>query len=242
MGLFDMLKPKAPLEKAAKQVREVYAQPDYRRAAMDKLFEIGTPEAYKALLGRFAINANGQIADESEKRELVDQLASVGEPVLDPLKEYIRTEKTIAFPIRALQKIIGQEATIAFLIEALEGYEPLDHRSTQAKTTLVFSIAELADVEHADKLVPYLDDHHDDVQFQTIEALAKIGKPDTAEALAKVCIGDLHSGRVQRRAAQALEELGWNVKPWYGDFSDELKSEYVLGKKGVLVKKSTTEE
>ena len=37
MGLFDKLKPKSPLEKAAKQVKEVYAQPDYRRAAMDKL-------------------------------------------------------------------------------------------------------------------------------------------------------------------------------------------------------------
>lgn len=240
MGLFDMLKPKSALEKAAKQVREVYAQPDYRRTAMDKLFEIGTPEAYTALLGRFAINANGQIADEAEKRELVDQLASIGEPCVEPLKEFIRNEKTIAFPIRAIQKILGREATLAFLLETLLAYEPLDHRTTQAKTTLVFSIAEIASAEDAPKLAPYLGDHADDVQFQTIEALQKLANPDTAEDLAKVCISEDHSGRVQRRAAQALVDLGWNVKAYFGDFPEELKEEYVLGKKGVLVKKSTS--
>ncbi len=242
MGLFDMLKPKSPLEKAAKQVREVYAQPDYRRAAMDKLFEIGTPEAYAALLTRFTINANGQIADESEKRELVDQLASIGEPCVEPLKEFIRTEKTIAFPIRALQKILGREATLAFLLETLKAYEPLDHRSTQAKTTLVFSIAEVAAPDDAKELAPYLGDHADDVQFQTIEALEKLANPETTEDLAKVCTSDEHSGRVQRRAAQALVDLGWNVKPYFGDFPEELKEEYVLGKKGVLVKKSSATE
>ncbi|MEQ9497026.1 MAG: HEAT repeat domain-containing protein [Deltaproteobacteria bacterium] len=242
MGLFDKLKPKSPLEKAAKQVKEVYAQPDYRRAAMDKLFEIATPEAYTALLGRFTINANGQIADESEKRELVDQLVSLGEPVVEPLKQFIRSEKTIAFPIRALQKILGRQDSFDFLLETLLAYEPLDHRTTQAKTTLIFSIAEVAAPEDADKLASYLGDHADDVQFQTIEALQKLENPDSTEALAKVCTSDEHSGRVQRRAAQALVDLGWNVKPYFGDFPQELKDEYMLGKKGVLVKKSTTEE
>lgn len=40
VGLLDILRPKSPLEKASKQVLEVYAQPEYRRNAMDKLFEI----------------------------------------------------------------------------------------------------------------------------------------------------------------------------------------------------------
>ena len=63
MGLLDFIKPKSALEKAAAQVREPYAQPEYRRGAMDKLFEIGTDEAYRALLKRFTISAHGQIAD-----------------------------------------------------------------------------------------------------------------------------------------------------------------------------------
>lgn len=242
MGLLDMLKPKSPLEKAAKQVKEVYAQPDYRRQAMDKLFEIGTAEAYAALLQRFTINANGQIADESEKRDLVDQLASIGEPVLEPLKKFIRTEKAIAFPIRTLQKILGKDQALEFLLETLEAYEPLDHRSTQAKTTLIFSIGELADGEHAPRLAPYLGDHADDVQYQTIDALERLGNDAIAEDVAKVCCGEDHSGRVQRRAAEALVELGWNVKRWYEQMNEELRAEYILGKKGVLIKKATSEE
>ena len=155
MGLLDFIKPKSPLVKAAEQVREVYAQPEYRRGAMDKLFEIGTDEAYRALLKRFSINANGQIADESEKRDLVDQLVSLGEPVLEPLKDFVRTEKkALSFPIRALTRILEKEEAIAFLRETLEGYEPLDHRSTHAKTALVITLGELVDAEHADIFVP----------------------------------------------------------------------------------------
>lgn len=241
MGFLDVLKPKSPLEKAAKMVREPFAQPDVRRGAMNKLLEIGTEEAYTALLQRFTINAHGQIADEAEKRELVEDLARVGEPVLPALERFIRTEKTIAFPIRALTKIRGQEAALAFLIDTLQKYEPLDHRSTQAKTTLIFSVAEMAGPEHAQVLVPYLGDHHDDVQFQAIGALERLANPETREPLAKVCCGEGHAPRIQRRAAQALVDLGWPVKDLYDQFFAELKGEYLLGKKGQLLKKGAAE-
>lgn len=237
MGILDFLKPKSPLEKNAKAVKEQYSQPEYRREAMDKLFAMGTDEAYKALLARFTVTASGQIADEQEKRELVDRLVEVGEEVLGPLKEFIKSEQTIVFPIQALARILGREEALAFLIETLKQYEPLDHRSIKAKITLITSLTDLAGPEHAQIFVPYLDDHDDDIQFNTIVALEKFADPETREALAKVCCGDEHAQRIQRRAAQALVELGWNVKPFYDDFNEELKSEYLLGKKGVLVKK-----
>lgn len=237
MGILDFLKPKSPLEKNAKAVKEPYSQPEYRREAMDKLFAMGTDEAYKALLGRFTITASGQIADEQEKRELVDRLAEVGEPVLDQVKEFIRGEQSIVFPIQALCRILGREDARAFLIETLHRYEPLDHRSIKAKITLVTSLTDLAEPEHAEVFVPYLQDHDDDVQFNAIVALEKLANPDTCAPLAKVCCGDDHAQRIQRRAAHALADLGWNVKPFYEGFNEELKSEYLLGKKGVLVKK-----
>lgn len=234
MGLFDFLKPKSPLEKAAKQVKEAYAQPEYRRGAMDRLFEMGSEEAFWALLQRFAYNANGAIADESEKNDLVNQLVQRGEDVLPALKRFIQTEKNLAYPIQALVRIMGEPAAAEFLTEALQGYEPLDHRSTQAKTTLVISLAELLPPEQAQVYVPYLQDHHDDVQFQAIVALEGSAQPDTAEALIELCKQGATSPRVQRRAAQALTSLQWPVKEAFDDFDPELRSEYQLDKKGLL--------
>lgn len=239
MGLLDILKPKSPLEKASKQVLEVYAQPEYRRTAMDKLFEIGTPESYKALLMRFTINANGQIADESEKRDLVDQLVERGAEALPSIKEFIRTEKkAITFPIRALTRILSKDEAIAFLQETLQSYEPMDHRSVHAKLALVIVLGELLASEHAELFVPYLDDHSDDIQFQAVVALERLALGATKDSLIKVCQGDLHAARVKRRAAQALATLGWSVKGQYDTFDEELKAEYIVGKKGQLIAKS----
>ncbi len=239
VGFLDILKPKSPVEKAAKQVREPYAQPDYRRGAMDKLFEIGSEEAYTALLGRFTINASGHIADEDEKRELVERLIGAGAAVVKPLERFIASEKNIAFPVKALIGIVGREQGLSFLLETLRAYEPLDHRSTQAKTTLIGTIAELAGPAQASALAPYVGDHHDDVQMAAIEALERLASEDTAGALLAACSEDAHAARVRRRAAQALAELGWPVREAFERFDAELKGEYQLGKKGELVRRAT---
>ena len=237
MGIFDALKRKTPLEKAAKAVKEPYSQPEYRKEAMDKLFEMGSREAYQALLNRFTVSASGQIADEEEKRALVDRLVEVGDSCIVEIKEFIRSEQAILFPIQALCRILSKDDALQFLIDTLQQYEPLDHRSTQAKNTLLTHVTDMADPEHASVFLPYLNDHDDDVQFNAIVALEKLAPQDFREPLARVCCGDDHSQRIQRRAAAALMELGWNVKPFFGDFNEELKAEFLLGKKGVLARK-----
>ncbi len=242
MGLLDFLKPKSALQKASEQIREAYAQPDYRRTAMDKLFEIGTDEAYAALLQRFTYNANGQIADETEKKDLVDELGDVGEPVLPALKAFIQKEQQLAYPIRALVKIVGKEAARDFLLETLQRYDPLDHRSTKSKISLMIAVGELCEADHAPVLVPYLDDHSDDVQFQAVMALERLANPETRIALCEVCSVDTHAARVQRQAANTLAELRWSVKDRYPKFVDELKAEFIIGKKGVLVRATSPED
>src|SRR5687768_9217397 len=102
MGLFDVLKRGSPIERAQKDLREPYAQPEVRRAAMGKLLELATEEAYSALLVRFTFNCHGHIADEAEKRDLVDELVKVGRPAIEPLRRFIEKEKAVQFPIRAI--------------------------------------------------------------------------------------------------------------------------------------------
>jgi hypothetical protein len=233
----DVFKRKTPLEKAAKDLREPFAQPDVRRAAMAKLLEIASPESYEALLMRFSFNANGNIADEEEKRDLVEELVKVGEPMVDPIKRFVRKEKAVGFPLQVLSKILDRQTYLAYLVEALRAMEPLDHRTTEAKRAIVSTLGEMGGVEEAAALVPYLGDHHDDVQSDAIEAIERLKNEATYAALIEVCCSDKHSPRIQRRAATALENLAVWVKDQFERFNAELKGEYLLGKKGTLAKK-----
>lgn len=238
MGLFDILKPKSPVEKQSKQLREPYAQPEAREQAMQKLFEIGSEEAYDAVLQRFTFNASGQTADEQEKRELVRRLVQAGDDVVPALKRYIEQETQVSLALSALQQILDGPAFVEFATQTLQKYEPQDHRSTQPKTALVVALAEVLPADQAEILCPYLDDHSDDTQFQTLVALEHLAHPPTRARMVDVCCSDLHAPRIRRRAAQALAELQWSVKDRFDQFDGELRSEWQLGKKGNLIKKS----
>ena len=237
MGLLDIFKPKSPLERAAKNIREGFAQPEVRREAMAKLFDIGTEEAFDALLTRFTYNSHGNIADESEKRDLVGQIVTAGEEMIPALHRYIETEKALSFPIRALAQIVSKQECLDFLARTLQAKEPLDHRTTEAKRALVTAIGDMGGEEQAPVLYPYLEDHNDDVQMQAVESIERLASEDSAAALAEVCCRDTHAARVQHRAALALLKLEFNVKPHYAKFAEDVKREFVLGKKGVLARK-----
>ncbi|MBI2377333.1 MAG: HEAT repeat domain-containing protein [Deltaproteobacteria bacterium] len=240
MGLLDnLVRKKTPVEKAQKDLTEPYAQPDVRRAAMNKLLEIGTEEAYDALLKRFTFNSHGNIADEEEKRDLIEELGRVGHAAVPSLKRFISNEKQIGFPITALSKILPKAEVVEFLIGALKSREPLDHRSTESKRALIIALTDRSGPELALVIAPYLDDHHDDVQFHAVEALERLKNPATAAALAAVCKGDTHSARIQRRAALALSVLEWAALD-YEEWNPELKDEYVVGTKGAPVKRSAS--
>lgn len=236
MGFLDFIKPKSALEKAAKQVREEYAKPEYRREAMEKLLKIGSEEAYDALLERFAVKANGQIADEQEKKELEEECVALDAKVVASLTRYIRTKKkALTFPIRALGRIIPKEETKSILVEALALREPTEHSSTEAKIALIDALADYLTADELHVLYPYLEDTHDDVQVGVLAVIERLKPPAAKEHLTKVCASEIHSGRVQRSSAELLAKLEFSVREQYEAFEPELKELFVLGKKGQLV-------
>jgi HEAT repeat protein len=237
MGLLDVFKRKSPIERAVADLREPYAQPDVRRAAMGKLLELATPEAYAALLVRFTFNASGHIADESEKRDLVDELANVGEPAVESIKQFVQREKAVAFPIEALSRILPREAVVAFLVETLGQMEPSDHRTVEQKRAIVQALSDLGGPAEAPLAARYLADLNDDVKAVAVATVTKLANPESYGALVAVCTGDEAAARIQRLAAEALATLEADVKDAYAGFNGELKQDWVLAG-GKLVKKS----
>ncbi|MCC7108536.1 MAG: hypothetical protein IT382_04570 [Deltaproteobacteria bacterium] len=218
-GLFGGDKPtQKNIDKLVVRVKERYAQPEYRREAMDKLLAMGTPEAITGVLARFTVVAQSPHWDEEEKRWLVDQLAGLGEPARVALLSFLKKADHIAFAAKALKRLDNSEQYVADLTEALAARPPEDHRSTQGKGELVAALADTMDPKARDAIAPYLDDHSDDVRCLAADALEKLwplpGDKASAEERLKAAIADDgRSARVLRHTAAAMQRLGVGVDP-----------------------------
>jgi hypothetical protein len=205
---------KKSIDKLVARVREAYAQPEYRREAMEKLLAWSTPESIIGVLARFTVNAQSPHWDEEEKRWLVDELTGLGVPAREALRRFLAKENHIAFAAKALSRMGTKDEYLADLVQALKARSPEDHRTVQGKCELVACLADTDDARVIEVLVPYLDDHGDDVQCGVVDALARlwalVPTEATAPALPKlqaVIADDRRSARVLRHTAAAMNRL-----------------------------------
>ena len=216
MGFLDSLFGDKPTQKAIDKqvlrVKERYAQPEYRREAMDKLLAWGTPEALTAVLARFNVVVQSPHWDEEEKRWLVDELATRGEPAKQALQLFLAKEDSVAFASKALRKLSSsKEQWLKDMIAALHARPADDHRTTQGKAELVAQLKDEGGPEVVEAVLPYLADHSDDVQMATIDCLdhhvegaADALKAQVATRFAAIVADDARSARVLRHAAAAM--------------------------------------
>lgn len=216
MGLLDSLFGDKPnpknIEKLVLKVKEQYAQPEYRREAMDKLLGWGTPDSYAALLGRFTVVVQSPHWDEEEKRWLVDELSTRGEPARTALQIFLAKDDHVAFAAKALRQLSpSADVWIDDLTAALLSRLPSDHRTTLGKAELINTIVDAQAQKAINTLIAYLDDHADDVQMATLDGLDKLfpaGSPDdkgaVSLALRAMVVDDGRSARVLRQAASVM--------------------------------------
>lgn len=217
MALFGLLGGDKPtpknIQKLVVKVKERYAQPEYRRGAMERLLAFGTPEALDAVLSRFTVVVQSPHWDEEEKRWLVEELVEKGAPAKEALVRFLAKENHIAFAAQALRQLTSKEEYVELLLQALKARSPEDYRTAQGKQELIACIADAAGAEVAEALSPYLDDHADDVQCACIDAIEKLAAASVYPRLRDIVTEDVRSARVLRHAAGAMARLGVEVDP-----------------------------
>jgi hypothetical protein len=218
MGLLDSIfggdKPtQKNIDKLVLRLKERYAQPEYRREAMERLIGWGTPEALIGVLARFTVVAQSPHWDEEEKRWLVDEMARLGDPARTALRAFLAKENHIAFAAKALARLDSKDEYVMDLGAALKARPPEDYRSTHGKAELVACLTETGDPRVVEMLLPYLDDHGDDVRCAVVDALEKLwpqvgAQKEQVEKLLQNVIGDdARSARVLRHTAAAMFRL-----------------------------------
>lgn len=206
MGWLDIFSKKGPSEDAiAKQVRkakEAYAQPDYRRMAMDQLLKWDTPESLRGILERFTAVIQSPHWDEDEKNWLVGELVARGDKMLPILRSFVLDKNEVNHALQTYRQIVKDDKKYGeLLIEALKKRPPSDHRTVQGKQEILAAMMELNTRDFDEVIIPHLDDHSDDVQCIAIEALANSDKPKAREEIIGLLSNDAHSARVLRAAA-----------------------------------------
>lgn len=240
MALFGLLGGDKPtpknIQKLVIKVKERYAQPEYRRGAMERLLSWGTPEAIDGVLQRFTVVVQSPHWDEEEKRWLVEELVEKGEAAKDGLVRFLSKENHIAFAAQALRQLTTKEEYVALLTKALLARSPEDYRSAQGKQELIACIADVSGAEQAEAITPYLDDHADDVQCASIDAVEKLHAEAAYTRLREMVTEDAHSARVLRHAAAAMARLGVPIDP-AKPLQPAVTEDYVV-KEGKLARQS----
>ena len=254
MGLFDIFRRKplsaAKIGKVAKLAANPFAQPEVRMREMQRLLDDGSDAALRGVLKRFAHNAQGHIADEEEKNWLVEALVEKGEAARQPLRHYIETESKLTYALRAYAKLAPQTAAHDLLV-VLDQYGPSDHRALEAKLQLVAELHQAA-LQREDvmlRLLPYLQDHGDDVQFALVELLASVPPDTITPQLQQAAVPQLQalladpqtSARIARRAAQYISEIGWALDPQHSMGLHALLADtFFIDKKGFVRRRVQT--
>ncbi|HXK60817.1 MAG TPA: hypothetical protein PLP42_13085, partial [Acidobacteriota bacterium] len=98
--------PEKQIQKLRKKVKEPHGDPAARINAGRRLLEIGTEPAILALLDRFTISASPSRQDEEEKEELLGWIVELGENALPAIVRFLKRERQVYWPFRALQSIL----------------------------------------------------------------------------------------------------------------------------------------
>src|SRR5437870_8542010 len=111
------------IEKAVKQVTQPHGDAAVRMNAADRLKAWGTPEAIAGLLRRFTIQTPSGAVDLEECQQVEAMLVDLGERSVEPILRFIEREASVAYPTRALEKILPHEAFVGRILGVLEKLE-----------------------------------------------------------------------------------------------------------------------
>ncbi len=250
MGFLDFLfdKEKAEqrkIKKMLKTVKNMYVQPQERQYTLQQLRDLGTPDAYRAILARYRESAPNTTVDIEEKEYVYDLLVEASrhdQQVLPIVVEFIKeSESGINWPIKILQDVYDFNQMAGFLREVLENCTTDYQRDPEKKQEVILRAAEFEDKALATEVARFAEDANEGVRFHTVETLVSLGFDDiTRPALIQILV-DEESLRIVQRVSQVFDEhRDWIIPDEDREAVEaSLPDDYGLHKKGYIHQKRT---
>ena len=236
MDIFSVFRssPEKQIKKLRKKVKEPHGDATVREGAMFRLCEMGTEPALRALLDRYTISVSPSVQDDKEKQQLLNWLVKMGESVVPPLFQFLKIERAVYWPARALKEILDASGQTRIFGEILRFHWENPPASAFPKAQILRT---LEDIDHLESEVSlYLDDDDDDVLLAAVEYLMDRSEEEHRDSVIRCYLGAEDRPRVRNRIIDRFTDKGWKVRGFRSAVEKTLPEGYTLTREGKIRK------
>ena len=224
--------PEKQIQKARKKVKEPHGDPATRINAAKRLRDMGTLAAILALLDRFTIDVSPSSQDEQEKNEVLVWLADMGEEAVLPLTQFLKEERQLYWPLKALREIVSAEELAQRMEEILRYQWENPPASSDPKAQLIQLLGETRTSHLVETVKLFLEDEADDVRLAALDYLFEGSDESTREAILNCYLDSEDRPRVRNGILERLVETEWSVRGYRPKVEDTLPDGYTLTRDG----------
>lgn len=265
MGLFDFFRGGArqetsggraerKLESLIRTATDKRAQPYDRHDALQKLIDVGTPEAAEGLLKRFGVKVDPSITDEEEKQLAYDGIIAIGmgrkghlgeqearevrSSVIEYARAYCKTAENLTWALKVLRDLEADDEYEAELLALLADHDTEYTRNVEPKVNLLGAFESQRGERAREAVEAYLSDVNETVRFHAVHTLFEQGDVAAIPALVRL-LTDEESVRIKNKVADGFVRLAWRVPESLRDIYRSATRDaydYRLGSDGLVEK------
>lgn len=195
----------------------------------------------KVFLERFGITISNSIKDEEEKENIKKLIIFFGEKTVFAIKEHIKNEFSIGYPIIILKELIGEDETLFFLDSIISIEDSLfDDRLVEKRIDILkyFEGKTLGSV--LEKALFFLNDSDDRLVIASIRFIRtyEFSKTDNIELIKEKILDKFldedTSARIRLELINILIEQEWKISGYKKRIEEILPSGYYITAQGFL--------
>ena len=219
-------------------VKNPRAMKEDRWLALVALGEYADPHfAVPALLARFEYNLDNGILDTREKEQALKSIMCYDkDKVLDITRKHLQRTDHIAWLVKILLQLGGEEEVAASLLACLDFSDiSFDRAKTDKNYDILCHLHDFDVSSLSRDIVHFLDDHDERVRFSTAEILIKQKAAYAAEVLERfICDDSAENTRLRQSVLAAFIANGWAITNRHAFRKSSAAKEAVIGKNGKL--------
>lgn len=192
--------------------------------------------AIRALLDRFTITVSPSIQDEKEKQEVLAWLLHLGENSVPPIISYLKRERSVFWPAKALKNILAEDRQADKFTEILLHHWENPPASAFPKAELIRAAQGVHSEQLLETVRRFLDDEDDDVRLAAIEFLLAEPEEQTREAILECYVASEDRPRIRNQILDLLADRGWTVRGFRPKVEETLPDGYDLTREGKIRK------
>jgi len=236
MDLISFFRPSAEkqIQKLRKKVKEPHGDPSTRINAARKLLEMGTEPAIFALLDRFTISASPSRQDDEEKEEVLAWIVGLGETAVPAIVRFLKRERQVYWPFRALQSILEPNQLTKVGEELLQYHWDNPPASSDPTAQLVRVMEGLHTPSLQQIIENYLTHEDDDVRLAALDHFFKRPEDEAREPVLKCYLDSEDRPRIRAHILDRLIDLEWSVRGFRPKIEETLPEGYFLTRDGTV--------